>query len=207
MYVSSRQERRGRRASALDGQPGASSCTAQHMLACRARPAPTACLELTFFSGMVHGPPIFHGSLPSPCVTATLIEDCSLLCASFLAVYAAAGWFRVASHCMRSIWCAGFSLGSPRDRPRWLLVAALNVESLIVDCLPVHASFWAGSWANGRSCFEFFLAWALPCDGSPHGAPRVRPERVQNGSRGAARRPIFDVVDGSTSPYLPLIFP
>ena len=115
----SRQERRGRRASALDGQPGASSCTAQHMLACRARPAPTACLELTFFSGMVHGPPIFHGSLPSPCVTATLIEDCSLLCASFLAGYAAAGWFRVASHCMRSIWCAGFSLGSPRERPRW----------------------------------------------------------------------------------------
>ena len=97
---------------------GASSCTTLHMLACRARLAFRACLELTFFSGMVHGAPNFDGSLHSVRAPATLIEDCSAVRASFLAGVGRAGWLWLACHSVWSIWRAVSPHGTPKPRQK-----------------------------------------------------------------------------------------
>ena len=158
---------------------GASSCTALHMLACRARLAFRACLELTFFSGMVHGAPNFDGSSHSVRTPATLVEDCSLLHAWFPAGSGAAGWFRVAFHSIFYVSCAACSLGSPRARPDGSRGAAWRPIALIAHCSAVCALFWTGFWAPGScgsTCVSHSRSRAL-------GALTARPERVQSASR------------------------
>ena len=152
--------------------------SALHMLARRARPAPRACLELTFFSGMVHGAPNFDGSLHSVRAPATLIEDCSAVRASFLAGVGRAGWLWLACHFVSSIWRAVSPHGTPKPRQKrckWRQMASFLhfVSHTISVPLSTSLSSSLEHDAHAAACTPpsslipscaLLSAGAMPCD-------------------------------------------
>ena len=124
-------------------RPGAWS-TALHMLACRARPALTACSEHALSkSNGARAAANGGGFMDFDVQSWTLIKDGSAVHASFLAGFSRAGWMLLAWYSVWSIWRAVCPHGTPRARPKrctWRQMASFLCFVWRTISLPLYTS-------------------------------------------------------------------